>query len=205
MRWSVIAWIIPTALLIGSPVAAQAVNAPVITSPNSGQILQGQVVVSGTTDIPNFASAELDFSYLTDTTNTRFLIQVLPQAIQSNILTTWDTTGINDGDYLLLLRVYLTDGTVQNSSIEVHLQNNPLLASPTPTPLPTESVIKIPSPIMIAPTTTPTSAPIPSPTTLPTNPAVTSAKDVYSGFWQGGLIAMLIIITFGIVVRLRRF
>ena len=49
-------------LMIPSAVMAQG-TLPTITSPNANQILQGKVSIIGTTDIPNFASAELDFAY----------------------------------------------------------------------------------------------------------------------------------------------
>ena len=204
MRLRLIGWIIPAALLFQSPAAAQGVTTPVITSPSQGQILQGQVAITGTTDIPNFASADLDFSYLSDKTNTRFPIQVLTQVIQNSVLTTWDTTVISDGDYLLLLRVYATDGSFQDASVTVKIRNYSALPSPTPTAIPTEPIIQIPTPILITPSTTPTSAPLPTPTLLPNNPAATNINDVYSEFWRGGLIALLIFSVIGITIRLRR-
>ena len=75
-----------------TPVAAQGVTSPVISSPSSNQALQGPVAIVGTTDIPNFASAELDFSYISDGTNTKFPIQIMTEPIQNNLLATWDTT-----------------------------------------------------------------------------------------------------------------
>jgi hypothetical protein len=204
MRLRLIGWIIPAALLLQSPAAAQGVTTPVITSPSAGQILQGQVAITGTTDIPNFASAELDFSYLSDTTNTRFPIQALTQVIQNSILATWDTTDISDGDYLLLLRVYAADGSFQDTSVPVKIRNYSALPSPTPTVIPTEPAIQIPTPILISPSTTPTSAPLPTPTLFPTNPAATNANDIYSEFWRGGLVALLVFSVIGITIRLRR-
>lgn len=204
MRLRLIGWIVLTALLFQSPTEAQGVTTPVITSPSAGQVLQGQVAITGTTDIPNFASAELDFSYLSDQTKTRFPIQVLTQVIQNSVLATWDTTIISDGDYLLLLRVYSTDGSFQDSSVPVKIRNYSAPASPTPTVVPTEPAIQVPTAILIAPSTTPTSAPLPTPTLLPMNPAVTNVNDVYSGFWRGGLLALLLFSVFGIAIRLRR-
>jgi hypothetical protein len=204
MRLRLIGWIIPAALLFQSPAAAQGVTIPVITSPSPGQIIQGQVAITGTTDILNFASAELDFSYLSDKTNTRFPIQVLTQVIQNSVLTTWDTTVISDGDYLLLLRVYATDGSFQDTSVTVKIRNYSALPLPTPTAIPTEPAIQIPTPILITPSITPTSAPLPTPTLLPNNPAATNVNDVYSDFWRGGLIALLIFSVIGITIRLRR-
>lgn len=204
MRWSLLGWIIPAALIFGTPVAAQNVTSPVISSPGSNQVLQGPVAIVGTTDIPNFASAELDFSYITDETNTKFPIQIMTEPIQNNLLATWDTTTISDGDYLLSLRVFLTDGTFQDVSTKVQIRNYSALPTPMPTVTPTELAIQIPTAILVVPSATPTSAPLPTPTLLPENPAITNANEVYSGFWRGGLIALLISLAIGLVIRMRR-
>jgi hypothetical protein len=204
MRWMLAGWVIPATLLLVSSVGAQGVTTPSITSPITGQTLQGQVAITGTTDLPNFASAELDFSYTSDETNTRFPIQLMTQPIENNMLTSWDTTTISDGNYILLLRVYLTDGTFQDVSIKVQIRNYSVLPSPIPTVTTTIPAIQIPTPMVIVPSTTPTSAPLPTPTFLPTNPAVPNVNDVYSGFWRGALIVLLIFFAFGIAIRLRR-
>jgi hypothetical protein len=204
MRLSLIGWIVPAALLFESAVVAQGVTAPVITSPIQGQTLQGQVAITGSTDIPNFASAELDFSYSTDETSTRFPIQLMTGPIENSLVSTWDTTSISDGNYLMLLRVYLTDGTFQEASVKVQIRNYSALPSPMPTMTSTLPAVQIPTPMLIVPSATPTLAPIPTPTVLPLNPAVTNANDVYSGFLSGGMIVFLIFIVFGIVIRSRR-
>jgi hypothetical protein len=204
MRLILVGWAFPAALLIVSSVGAQGVTSPVISSPTTGQALQGQVAITGTTDIPNFSSAELDFSYTTDVTNTRFTIQSMTQPIENNLLTSWDTTTISDGDYILLLRVYLTDGTFQDVSVKVQIRNYSALPSPIPTITATLPAIQVPTPMLIIPSSTPTSAPLPTPTFLPTNPAVPNANEVYSGFWRGALIVLLIFIAFGLAIRLRR-
>lgn len=207
MRLILSGWIIPAALLFVFPAAAQGVSTPIITSPTTGQALQGQVAITGTTDIPDFASAEIDFSYIEDETNTRFPIQTMTEPIANNLLANWDTTTISDGEYLLQLRVSLTDGTVKDMSIPVQIRNYSVLQSPTPPApavIPTKPALQIPTPIVIPPSQTPTAAPLPTPTLLPMNPAVTNSHDVYSGFWRGGLIVLIIFIAFGIALRLRR-
>ena len=204
MRLILIGWILTAALLIGTPAAAQGIASPVITSPTAGQVLQGQVAITGTTDIPNFASAELDFGYLDDATNTRFLIQMMTESIANNVLATWDTTSLSDGDYLLLLRVNLTDGTFQDIKIPVKVRNYTTLPSPTPTVLPTVPALQIPTPILIAHTATPTLAPLPTPTSLSPNPVSTDETEIITEFWGGGLIVALLFLVFGLVIRMRR-
>jgi hypothetical protein len=204
MRLSLIGSIFLASLVIGNPVNAQGTGSPLITSPTSGQVLQGQVAITGTTDIPNFSSAELDFGYTDDASNTRFLIQKMTDAISNNLLTTWDTTSIGDGDYYLLLQVSLTDGTYQETQVSIKIRNYTILPTSTATITPTLPVIQIPTPILIAPTATPTLAPLPTPTSLGANPITTGEKEIYSEFWWGGLIVLVIFLLFGLAIRLRR-
>ncbi len=97
--------------IIPSVVMAQGITSPVITAPTAGQILRGQVSITGTTDMSNFASAELDFAYASDSTGSWFLIQTFSQPVANSELAIWDTTSISDGDYILRLRVTLQDGS----------------------------------------------------------------------------------------------
>src|SRR5829696_6830577 len=60
-------------------IAAQDAPPVAITSPASGEILRGQVNVIGSTDVPNFVSAQLDFSYASDSAGTWFPLQLLCQ------------------------------------------------------------------------------------------------------------------------------
>jgi hypothetical protein len=204
MRLILICVIIPVSLLIGTPVVAQGVTTSIITYPSTGQVLQGQVAITGTTDIPSFATAELDFGYVSDETSTRFLIQTLTHPIANNLLATWDTTSISDGDYLILLRVFLTDGTFQDTTVSVKVRNYTTLPTATPTILPTEPAIQIPTAILVVPSMTPTLAPLPTPTLLPPNTAATNENEIYTGFWRGGLVVLLLFLIFGLVIRLRR-
>ena len=204
MRLSLIGLLLLGAVLFVSPVAAQGATSPVISSPVAGQVLQGQVAIIGTTDIPNFASAEMDFGYPTDDTNTKFLIQMMTEPISNNILANWDTTTISDGDYLLSMRVNLTDGTFQDVKVMVKVRNYTALPSPTPTVIPTEPALQIPTPILLIPTATPTLVPLPTPTLLPANPVTTGENEIFAEFWRGGLIVLFLFFVFGVVLRLRR-
>ena len=79
--------------------------------PKQGDVLQGVVTIRGSSNETGFLSAEVDFAYAGDTTGTWFLIATGSQPVDSNILASWDTTTITDGNYNLRLRVTLTDGT----------------------------------------------------------------------------------------------
>jgi hypothetical protein len=207
MRASLIACEILAALVSTVPVFAQGTNLPVITAPTTGQALQGQVAITGTTDIPNFASDEVAFAYASDATNTWFAIQNSTSSVDNSVLGTWDTTSITDGDYILRLRVTLLDGTFQDATVSVKVRNYTALATSTATVTPTEPALQIPTPMLLVPTLTPTPTlrpTPPTPTTLPLNSAAITTNEIYSGFWRGAAVVLILFFVFGIFVRLRR-
>ena len=204
--------------IIPSAVMAQGTTSPVIAAPTAGQILRGQVSVTGTTGIPNFASAELDFAYASDSTGSWFLIQTFSQPVANSTIATWDTTSISDGDYNLRLRVTLQDGSSQDATVKVRVQNQaplptatltitpavisiitPTIASPSAiTPQPSTPVVVVASPTL-------TSPPIFStPTALPANPVEVQMNDIYAGVQNGALVIVGLFVVFAVLIRLRR-
>src|ERR1043166_3510072 len=118
-------------------IAAQASPPIAITSPAPSEMLRGQVKITGQVDVPGFASAQLDFAYASNPTNTWFTIQTFSQPITDSTLATWDTTAITDGDYILRLRVNIQDSTSQEVSVPVKIGND--FVPPTPTLEPTST------------------------------------------------------------------
>lgn len=177
-----------------------------ITSPAPGDVLRGQVNIIGSTDAPNFVSAQLDFSYASDQAGTWFPLQTLSQPVFDSPLFTWDTTTISDGDYILRLRVFIADGTVQEVQVPIVLQND---AAPTPTLAPTstpESVtVLIPTPFLLAASPTPTDVPRPTPTLLPANPASLDQTEIYASLGRGALVILGVFALAGLIVRFRRY
>lgn len=193
------------AALAGSfPALAQGTSLPAITSPTAGQVLQGQVLITGTSDVPNFASAELAFAYASNPTNTWFLISTSFQPAADAVLATWDTASISDGDYTLRLRVNLSDGSFQDATVTVQVRNYTVVTTPTLIQTPTEPALQIPTPLLLAPSATPTALPLPSPTPLPPNPAAITQKEIYASLRGGALIIAGIFIAIGLFLRLRR-
>jgi hypothetical protein len=206
-RLLVVAIFISAALRAVNPVTAQANSGPVITSPADGQVLQGQVQVKGTTDIPGFSSTELAFAYSPDQTGTWFLIQAASLPATNDVIATWDTTLITDGDYTLRLRVALQDGSFREATETVHIRNYTQEPTLAPAGTPTEkAVVQIPTAMIIVASETPTqaAAPPPTPSALPANPAGVTSAEIYSGFWRGALIVGLLVLGFAALVRLRR-
>ena len=175
-----------------------------ITSPISGDVIRGQVPITGNMDVPNFASAELAFSYASHPADSWFTIQTFPQSVKDSTLATWDTTALTDGDYILHLRVILQDGSSQDvvaSDIKVRNDSLPL----TETPTATESASSVVNPLY-TPTVQPdTPLPsFPSSTPLPINPASVTSSSIYSNFERGALMAFVFFIVFFLLLRLRK-
>jgi hypothetical protein len=187
-------------------VAAQTAPPIAITSPAAEEVLRGQVTVTGTLDVNSFASAQLDFAYASNPTDTWFTLQTFSQPMIDEALTVWDTTSITDGDYVLRLRVSFEDGTFQEVTVPVRVGNDAL---PTPTLEPTatpEGVgVLVPTPFLLAASPTPTDVPRPTPTPLPANPASLRHEEIYASLKRGALVILGLFVLAGLVIRIRRF
>jgi hypothetical protein len=186
-----------------------------IVSPLSGETLRGKVNIVGNMDVPNFASAELAFSYASTSTDSFawFTIQTFSQPVheERSTLAVWDTTTITDGDYILHLRVFLQDGTSQDVMISgLKIRNDIPLPTDMPTatetpdsitinPLSTSSLVAISTiqPVTALPT-------FPSPTPLPANPASVTSASIYSIFARGALLTLVLFAFFSLILRLRK-
>ena len=188
-------------------IAAQDAPPAAITSPAPGDVLRGQVNIVGSTNAPDFISAQLDFSYASDTTGTWFPLQTLSQAVFDSPLYTWDTTAISDGDYILRLRVIVADGSFQEVTVPVTLQNDSLPVTPTmePTATPEEAIFLIPTPFLLAASPTPTDVPRPTPTLLPPNPVSLDSNTILLSLGRGALVILGVFALAGLIVRIRRF
>jgi hypothetical protein len=178
-------------------IAAQTGLNPVIQEPRAGSVLQGVVTINGSSDVPDFASSEVDFAYTGDTTGTWFPINSSSQPASSGTLAVWDTTTITDGDYSLRLRVFQTEGNFKDKIIMNLLVRN---YTPIETPTAPASGTLIPP----VPAATMTAMLFPTPTALPRNPAALTPRDVSISVAVGGLIAILLLSTLVIYLWLRR-
>jgi hypothetical protein len=188
-------------------IAAQSAPPIAITSPAPDAIIGGEVTITGTTDVLGFASSQLDFSYASNPADTWFALQTSTQPIVDSPLATWDTTLISDGDYILRLRVFLTDGTSQEVTVPIKVQNDTPIVTPTLTPTPTLETSKgqIPTPFLVASSPTPTLTPRPTPTPLPTNPVSLDQTTIYSSIGRGALVIIGLFLFAGLILRFRRY
>jgi hypothetical protein len=194
----------PLVLLL---VAAQDTPPLAVTSPRAGDVLRGQITITGTTDIPDFLSAQLDFTYASNLAGNWFTLQTFSQPAQASALAIWDTTLITDGDYVLRLRVALADGTFQEVTVPIKVQNDAPFSTPTPLPTTTpefEIGVQIPTPFLLAASPTPTEVPRPTPTALPTNPVSLSQSTIYASLSRGALVIIGLFIFTGLAIRSRR-
>ena len=188
-------------------VAAQNSSPAAITFPLDGGVVAGEVTITGTTDILGFASSQLDFSYASDLTGTWFPLGASSQPEIDSALAVWDTSLITDGDYSLRLLVFLEDGTVEESTIEIKVQNDTAILTPTPLVISTPNQLdaQLPTPFLVAASPTPTLTPPPTPTPLPTNAASLDKTTIYISFGRGALVILGLFLFAGLLLRLRRY
>lgn len=188
------------------PVQAQEETQLAISSPSEGQIVQGMVVVSGNVTVLGFSSYELSFSYNDDPTQTWFILTTSSLPVFESELGTWDTSTLTDGDYTLRLRVFLLDGTVQETTVSgLRVRNYTPVPTATFTPTATAIVqFAPPTAQLIAPAAATVTPSLPTPTPLPPNPASLQDASIVSALGRGAILALLLFLGFGLLLRLRR-
>ncbi|MEB2333876.1 MAG: hypothetical protein OZ914_06140 [Anaerolineaceae bacterium] len=177
-----------------------------IISPAANDALRGEAAIVGSTDMPDFASAQLDFAYAANNADTWFPLATFSLPARETTLYLWDTTSIADGGYTLRLRVFLTDGSLQEATVPITIQNDTPIPSPTPVftaaPSPFADA-QIPTPFFLAASPTPTEVPHPTPTPLPPNPISLTQNAILSSFGRGALVILGLFILAFIFLRLR--
>lgn len=196
--------LLPLVLLL---LAAQDTPPIAITSPAPGDAIRGEVTITATTDILGFTSSELDFSYASNPTDTWFALQTSTQPLVDSPLAVWDTTLISDGDYVLRLRVFAEDGTLQEITVPVKIQNDTPILTPTAlvTSTPNRLDVQLPTPFLVAASPTPTQTPRPTPTLLPTNAASMTRTAIYTSLGRGAMVIIGLFSFVGIILRFRRY
>ena len=182
-----------------------------ISYPLPGQALQGDILITGSTPVEGFAGYEISFGYAQDPTNTWFQLQYATQPVDNGVLAHWDTTTITDGDYILRLVLFMSDGSQMTQTIPaLRVRNYSPIETDTPTPLPPSATPAPGTPL--PPSATPTNTPIPSatpvpptPTPLPTNPASISKSDILATIGSGAGVGAGMLLLFGAIVGIRQW
>ena len=171
-----------------------------ISAPQTGDALQGTVVIYGTTITEGFEAWHLSFAYAEDTTGTWFPIDEGLVPVDGSAITQWNTTRITDGSYHLRLMIDLNDGGKLVFIVpNLRVRNYSTIETSTPTLTPTKD------PASASATPTPTLTPVPpTPTPLPTNPVEISENDFTNALSRGGIAALVLFLILGLYTSIRR-
>ena len=188
------------------PALAQEEDQVVISSPEEGQVVRGVLTISGSVTALGFASYELSFAYEDDSTQTWFALTSSSLPVFEGELGTWDTSTLTDGNYSLRLRVFLLDGSVQETTVSgLRVRNYTPIPTSTFTPTVTPVVqFAPPTAQLIAPAPATVTPSLPTPTPMPPNPVSLAESSISDALGQGVALALLLFVIFGLLLRLRR-
>lgn len=212
-------------LIVGSPGWAAPLSQArsIVSYPANGMTVGGAVEVTGVATHPNIRSYQLRYAAgprpTGDSQWVDFAIVEATQ-VENDVLATWDTTIIPDGQYTLALAVwgvddaaspyvfFVTDLTV-NNALPVE---TPTPEPSTPEPLPTAVIGPTPTPVPIEQPPTPTSPPSPTPESgeLEETPAPTGEDEGFrlpidfaslrAAFISGGKITFVLFLLWALYV-----
>lgn len=173
-----------------SPVAA-VLPAAEITSPQTGQVLQGTVNIQGTTSSDGFVSGEVSYAYDQVDNPSWFLLGTLTQPVTNGVLAIWDTSTISDGDYQVRLSVRYSTGEVKEVILRPVLVRNytPIENTSTPTPITVVLDTATPTPLI-------NSAVFVTP--YPENPGTLSDLQLQRSLQTGVILGFLVVTGIGI-------
>jgi len=193
----------------------------VITSPRDRAVVRDKVSIKGTATHPEFWKYEVAYGPEPNPGDQWVLIGAVHETqVVDNVLETWDTTLLPDGNYSLRLRVVRRDGNYDEYFVrEIAVANAqptdtptaPAVVTPTPTntptPLPPTPTIVIELPVLPSPTPRPlpTVAQVIKPTPTPA-PSFFNIKlpDLGGAFCWGAGAAAFAFLLVGLLTLLRR-
>lgn len=100
-----------------------------IQSPTHFSFVQGQVVITGTAKSEQFAFYRLSYFAGLVPENIQTLVDNISEPQENGLLAVWDVSGLADGLYTLLLTVVHQDGSFEELSVPVTVDNEPPKAS----------------------------------------------------------------------------
>lgn len=185
-----------------------------IRSPIEGEVLDGMVTIMGSADAPAFTNFTVQYGISHDpgAFSEPFVNNSTP--VIDNQLGQWDTQGLDSGPYTLRLAVRDNAGHEYESKVHLFIQHatptEPQTATPTWTPLPTNTPTNAPptdTPVVVdTPTNTPeaTLAPpvdtpvvVDTPTLLPDTPTPAATEPITSAtiITSAGFITATVTVT----------
>lgn len=171
-----------------------------ISEPLEGRTVSGVVDVKGTTDVVGFAHQEVEFSYQANPTGTWFLLSRSNQGVRNGSLVLWDTNTISDGDYVIRLRVFFSDGSGRDTLVKgIKVRNYTVTQALAPTSTQKTMPTSLPSK-----TVTSTPSPQATPTLFPANSAELPSSQVWSSLGRGAAVTVVLFLIFGLLLRSRK-
>ena len=195
----------------------------VVTYPAEGTTVSGVVEVTGIATHPNMDFYQVRYAAGPEPTgNSQWVDFAIVDAtqVENDVLGTWDTTVIPDGQYTLALAVWgVNDPSGPYVFFVTHLTVNnaqpvatPTPEEATPEPMPTAVVGPTPTPVAIEQPSTPTPRPSPTPRSEsaeePSAPLPEEGEDRFSvpldvselrtAFCTGGLITSIALLLWGV-------
>ena len=177
------------------------ITTPRVDYPQPGQAVQGVILISGSTNINGFQSAEISFSYSGGDVQEGdwFLIQNSYEPVEGQTLAVWDTTTIADGEYNLRVKVYLENGRSVETIVEnLRVRNYSPIETSTPQPVLSEPVQDTP---VVIETEQPPNL---TPTILPTNPVELTSNDIQRYMVSGAVLGVGMLVLVGLYAFFRK-
>ena len=173
-----------------------------ILSPQKDEVLQGKIDIVGTATGIGFQYAEVSFRFHNSESGTWFLISQISEPKIDELLASWDTSVIIDGNYQLKIQAYYEDGhTIELIIGNLRIRNYSAIETITPTKIQTQMVesTKISSVI-----TEPSNNKKQYATPLPKNELTIEIPEISVYAVRGAVIGILFLIIIGIWLLIRR-
>lgn len=170
-----------------------------ISNPLEESVVYGEVTIAGKTAVAGFSRYDVDFAYSENPTDTWFPIIRSEQPVSDGTLALWDTSILTDGDYILRVRVFFSDGSQRDSVVKGIMVRN---YTSTQTPLPTVTQDSGPTGVPAA-TITQTPSPYPTPSPLPPNPIALSDIQIWITLGRYAVVTILLLAMFGWLIHIR--
>ena len=167
-----------------------------IISPAQGQVVQGNVEITGSISADGFQSAEMAYAYTGSETATWFVINSISRPVNNGVLTVWDTSSISDGDYRLKLSVKRQNGENQELIVNSILVRNytAVVATPSATADQSETISEMVTATVLS-TVVKTQAQDATP--FPSNNAALTTQKVTQNLKNGFIIGLVCILALG--------
>lgn len=172
-----------------------------ITSPNEGEILQGNIYIEGTVSGSTFQFAEISFQYQDSQSSNWFEIGKIDAPIVDDTIGIWDTSTIADGIYRIKVVAHYENDRVQEAIVNnLDIRNYTALDPSVTDELPANELDESESQV----TATPVVPTITVPTPMPKNEMVVTKTQFFLTLLQGAIFGVLFLAVIVIFVIIRR-